>query len=93
MATYPALVLIVSTTIVIYMATAALNPVRIEDERMAWTPIGNPSLKAKEKAEALYSSSGGTGFISMIGIAKFPNTTENPNILTRATFQELIDFE
>ena len=60
---------------------------------MAWTPIGNPSLKAKEKAEALYSSSGGTGFISMIGIAKFPNTTENPNILTRATFQELIDFE
>lgn len=57
------------------MARAALNPVRIEDERMAWTPIGNPSLKAKERAEELYSSSGGTGFISMIGIAKFPNTT------------------
>jgi hypothetical protein len=31
--------------------------------------------------------------MGIIGIAKYPNETSNPNILTRGTYQELIDFE
>jgi len=31
--------------------------------------------------------------MALVAIAKYPNETANPNLLTRASFQELIDLE
>jgi hypothetical protein len=33
------------------------------------------------------------GFVSLMVIAKYPNDTANPNLLTRASFNELIELE
>ena len=46
-----------------------------------------------KRVENLYKVSGKGGFMNIIGIAKYPNATDNPNILSRGTYQELIDFE
>ena len=83
-ARYPCLVLVLNLILLCYMSSAAFNPVKVDDESLVWTPRGNQSLKDREKREELYKSD--TGFISMIGLAKYPNETANPNLLTRGSF-------
>jgi hypothetical protein len=68
------------------MSMAAFNPQKVEDERLVWTPKGNQSLKDRERSEDLYKSDTETGFISVIGLAKYPNDTANPNLLTRGSY-------
>jgi hypothetical protein len=35
------------------LVPASFDPVAIEDERMAWTPEGNPSIQDRDTIEAL----------------------------------------
>jgi len=39
-----------------------------------------------KRVENLYKASGKGGFMNIIGIAKYPNATDNPNILSRGTY-------
>ena len=84
-ARWPCLVFVINFIALCYMSTAALNPEKVEDETTVWTPIGNQSLKDRERSEKLYTDAE-QGFISIIGVAKYPNDTANPDLLTRASF-------
>jgi hypothetical protein len=40
-ARWPCLVLVINLIILLFMSRAALNPIKVEDERTVWTPVGN----------------------------------------------------
>ena len=55
------------------------------DERLHWTPEGNPSVQARDRAEGMFPTSGGV--IGAIAQAK------STNLVTADAYSELIQFE
>lgn len=50
---WPCLVLFVNLLVILMLVPASFDPVAIEDEREAWTPLGNQSIKDRKVIDAL----------------------------------------
>lgn len=59
-----------------------------EDEEVIWTPAGNPTLKNKEKAEALFDKKEKYRIVNLIIEAK-----DGGNVLTVGALREMAAFE
>jgi len=60
-----------------------------EDESVIWTPKGNPSLKAKDKADALFETEEEFRYIQVIFE---PKNADDDNVLTPGAFEEFEEF-
>ena len=57
-----------------------VNTNEYDDETLIWTPIGNPSIRNREKSEELFDTSQTLRYITCAAVPKDPEV--NNNLLT-----------
>ena len=100
---YPFFVLVSHVILFTWIAKGALTPKKLKEERLAYTPVDSQSVKEwrlQKDLKKVYEKIGSgkkdkvkSGGIQLLATAKWPNTTSIPNIMSVASFKEMVDFE
>ena len=54
-----------------------MNTNEYDDETLIWTPIGNPSIRNREKSEELFDTSQTLRYLTCIAVPKAPEVMNN----------------